>query len=78
MKEVRCDVCGGSTVPHVTGFSSYRRCISCGELVHIGQSQPLFTIREKSLNVDSFEEAVNDLQQIRRDLEEERLYELGG
>ncbi|HEY3419364.1 MAG TPA: hypothetical protein VGK23_02305 [Methanomassiliicoccales archaeon] len=79
MKDIRCDLCGGGTVPHVTSFSSCRRCVSCGELVHVGPSpRPPITIREASLPAEVMDVALDDLQRVRRDLEEERLHELGG
>lgn len=76
MMEPRCNVCGGVTVPHVTGFSSCHRCTSCGELVHIGQPRPPITIRE--ISGDRNDLALNELTKMQYELREERIHELGG
>ena len=74
--EVRCDVCGGATVPHVTVYSSCRRCTSCGELVHVTRPRPPITIREAS--GDRNDVALNELTKMQYELSEERIHELGG
>lgn len=78
---IRCNFCGGATVPHVTCFTSCRRCLSCGEMVHLTQPRPPITNREASIP-DNFDVAsgtsVSKLENNSHDLEEERLHRLGG
>ena len=76
VNDVRCNVCGGATVPHLTYTTSCRRCTSCGELVHVGRPRPPLTIREVSGERNDL--ALNELTKLQYDLHEERIHELGG